>query len=111
METAAMEKYFSSQWTAAVERSKSSLDPDDLDTIESSRSWEDVEEHVLDGVSPSIALIRPVIGHLSIFADFFETKLGPDLDASFLCGTLACLLQASHTGRWHRGSRFAEQEN
>lgn len=105
------ELFFSSQWTTAIEKSKISLDPDDLETVETFRSWGDVQELVLDGVSPSIALIRPALGHLSIFADFFETKLGPDLDASFIWGALACLLQASNPGNWHWGSKFPTQLN
>jgi hypothetical protein len=67
------ELFFLSQWTTAIEKSKTSLDPDDLETVDSFRSWNNVQEHVLDGGSPSIALIRPALGHLSIFADFFET--------------------------------------
>ena len=82
-----------------------SLDLDDLETIGNYRSRDDVQERVLDGASPSITLIRPALGHLSTFADFFDTKLGLDLDASFIWGTLACLLQASHSGLWHEGSR------
>jgi hypothetical protein len=45
----------------AIERSKASLDPDDLETVEGFRSWGDVQKHVLDGISPSIALIRPAL--------------------------------------------------
>lgn len=84
------ELFFSSQWIRAIEKYKTLLDFDDLETVKIFRSWDDVQEHV-----PT--LIRPALGHLSIFTDFFETKLGSDLDASFLWGTLACLLQVSHS--------------
>lgn len=95
----------------AIERSKISLDPDDLETVESFKSWEEVQEHALDGVSPSIALFRPALGQLSIFTDFFETQLGSDLDASFLWGSLACLLKASYPGNWRLGSKILDQVN
>ncbi|KAK0609961.1 hypothetical protein B0T17DRAFT_593821 [Bombardia bombarda] len=44
---------------------------------------------------PPIALIQPALRHLHVFVQFFETKIGIDLDASFLWGIIACLLQIS----------------
>ena len=88
-----------------IETSRTSLDADDRETTGSYRSWDDVQERVVDGASLLITPIRPALGHLSTFADFFETKLGPDLDTSFIWGTLACLLKASQSGLWHQGSR------
>ena len=101
------ELFFSSHWLTTIENFKTSLDPDDLETVECFRSWNDVQENLLDGVPSSVALIRPALSHLSTFADFFVTKLGPDLDASFLWGTLACLLQASRPEDDHRDSRIS----
>ena len=81
-----------------IDTSRESLDPDDRETTDYHRSWDDVQERVLDGASLLITLIRPALGHFSTFADLFETKLGPDLDTSLIWGTLACLLKASHSG-------------
>ncbi|KID94053.1 pfs domain-containing protein, partial [Metarhizium majus ARSEF 297] len=93
METEALQQFFCREWAEAINRHRNLLDDDDRETVESFRSWHDVQRHVFDGVPPAIALIRPALGHLSIFAEFFETKLGQDLDASFVWGTLACLLK------------------
>ena len=90
------ELFFSSQWATAVEKHKSFLDPDDIETVETFKSWDDVQQKVLNGTSTTISAIRPSLGYFCNFTNFFEAKLGPKLDASFLWGILACLLQASH---------------
>lgn len=86
------ECFFSGEWADSIQRSRKGLDPDDLDAIKSFRSWADVQ-HVLKSDSPSVFRIKPALSHLHHFAGFFETKLGPQLDASFFWGTLGCLLQ------------------
>lgn len=81
-------------WATTVRRFKSSLDPDDRETVETSRTWECVV-HWLGSTSSSLTLIRPALGHLHVFVKFFQANLSPDLDVSYLWGSLVCLLQVS----------------
>lgn len=47
-----------------IQKSKKSLNPGDVKTVESFKSWDDVQKHILDGISPVIALIQPALSHL-----------------------------------------------
>ncbi|KAL3952370.1 hypothetical protein ACCO45_012313 [Purpureocillium lilacinum] len=94
MDTTALELFFASQWTSITERSKSSLDPDDLEMVEQFRTWTDAQRYVLNEQLPSITLLGPALGHLETFAQVFGTQLGRNLDVSFLWGSLTRLLQS-----------------
>ncbi|KAK0747419.1 pfs domain-containing protein [Apiosordaria backusii] len=95
METTRLEAFFSSTWLAATSKSSEGLDSDDQETLEEFKSWEDIQSRLISDLSPSISLVQPALGHLREFIQFFESKLGPKLDASIIWGTLACLLQIS----------------
>lgn len=89
------ESFFEANWARQIARCQASLDSDDLETTQRFTSWADIKEELLDSLPPSIILIQPSLRHLSHFFAFFETKLGPKLDASFLWGVIACLSQVS----------------
>lgn len=87
-----------------IERLKASLNFDDLEIVENFQSWDDVQNQILDGDASRIALLRPALGHLDVFVEYFESKLGANLNISYLWGSLACLLQVSIlsliSGQW-----------
>ncbi|KAJ2979535.1 hypothetical protein NUW58_g7177 [Xylaria curta] len=93
MDTAALEIFFTTQWNAAIARHRVSLDTDDLETIKNYTSWASIQSEILQDVPQSISLIQPALQHLSVFAEFFTTKLVEDLDTAFFWGALGCLLQ------------------
>ncbi len=87
------EAFFSEHWAATIKRCENSKswEPDDLEQIRNLRSWVDAQKYVFsedgkESVPSQIALIRQAMGHLSAFTTFFETKLGPRLDPSFIWG-------------------------
>ncbi|KAK8013187.1 NB-ARC and TPR domain protein [Apiospora marii] len=93
METSALEVFFSTEWKKTVDKLRNQLDPDDRSIVDQYRSWNTVQEYVLHDESPAITLIRPALGHLNNFTEFFHSKLGPTLDVAFLWGSLTCLLK------------------
>ncbi|KAG9250320.1 pfs domain-containing protein [Emericellopsis atlantica] len=93
METAELATFFEVNWSQEVSRCKASVDQDDLETIQRFKSWGDIKDELIGSFPPSIILIQPALRHFNDFFAFFETKLGPRLDASYLWGTIACLSQ------------------
>ncbi|KAH0553214.1 hypothetical protein GP486_006614, partial [Trichoglossum hirsutum] len=62
------ELFFSSQWTTAIERSKTSLDPDDLETVESFRSWNNLAAEDLE----TLGKIPRMVKSLALKAEAFN---------------------------------------
>lgn len=87
------EQHFRTTWTDIVKRSKSSLDPDDYETVDTFKTWEDLTQWLINSAPTSLSQIRLALNHLRTFAKFFELHLNPSLDASYLWGSLTCLLQ------------------
>ncbi|KAK1706800.1 hypothetical protein BDP67DRAFT_413557 [Colletotrichum lupini] len=88
------EPFFVTTWAASEKRLKALLDPDDLETVQAFPTRQSTIEWLLGPVhSPSLTLLRPSLSHLDAFAKFFETIVSSGLDASYLWGSLACLLQ------------------
>lgn len=82
-----------------MKRSKSALDPDDREIVETFQTWDSVLEWLLNGAPPSVKLIRPALSHLIAFPNFFLANIGQDIDVSYLWGSLACLLMVSIVSR------------
>ncbi|CAG9981265.1 unnamed protein product [Clonostachys byssicola] len=76
-----------------VKKSKSSLAPDDREIVELFDSWDKLLEWLLNTAPSSIRMIRPALGHLHTFTNFFHANIGQDLNVSHLWGLLVCLLQ------------------
>lgn len=93
------EQHFRTTWTDIVKRSKSSLDPDDYETVDTFKTWEDLTQWLINSAPTSLSQIRLALNHLRTFAKFFELHLNPSLDASYLWGSLTCLLQVSSPPR------------
>ncbi|KAI0435546.1 hypothetical protein F4803DRAFT_545208 [Xylaria telfairii] len=93
MDAAALEIFFTAQWSAAISRYRGSLDLDDLETIKIYQSWDNIQSNILNDVPQSISLIQPALEHLGVFTEFFRTKLAENLDTTFFWGGLGCLLQ------------------
>ncbi|KAI0171071.1 hypothetical protein BJ166DRAFT_211631 [Pestalotiopsis sp. NC0098] len=93
MDDADLEQFFTGSWSAVVKRSKASLDTDDRETVETFGSWDNVMSWLSGSAPPSVNLIRPALGHLHVFAEFFQSNLASSLDTSYLWGSLTCLLQ------------------
>lgn len=84
--------FFQANWNGHVRRLGDSLDSDDVETVQSFKSRAHVEI-LLRNLAPSIGLIQPAVRHLHSFVNFFETRLGSQLDASYFWGSIGCLLQ------------------
>ena len=93
---------FKGDWKQVVRTCKSTLQENDLATIEHYKSWERARNFITRSPSYSIRKTRASIAHFRPFVDYFEQELAPGLDAAFLWGCLACLLQVCHvkTARW-----------
>ncbi|KAI1655692.1 hypothetical protein F4813DRAFT_366895 [Daldinia decipiens] len=63
--------------------------------IETFQTWESVAEWFLRDAPPPLTLTRPALGHLHVFVEFFQGNIVPNIDISYLCGSLVCLLQVS----------------
>ncbi|KAL9103558.1 MAG: hypothetical protein Q9163_001396 [Psora crenata] len=72
METAALEIFLLSQWTTVIERSKMSLDLDDLETIDNYRSWEDVQERLVAEDPETLGKIPRMVKSLAHKAEAFN---------------------------------------
>jgi hypothetical protein len=83
---ASWEIFFATQWSAAISRYRASLDLDDVETIKNYNSLDSIQSDVLDGVPQSISLVQPALEHLSVFTEFFRTKLVANLDKTFFWG-------------------------
>ncbi|KAJ5184902.1 hypothetical protein N7472_009742 [Penicillium cf. griseofulvum] len=62
--------------------------PDDRETVETFKTCENAVEWLLGSTSPSLTLIRPALGHLHVFAKFFQVNLAADLNVLYLWGSL-----------------------
>lgn len=51
------------------------------------------EGNVNFNVPYQVAGIKPTLGHINHFTEFFDSNLGPDLDSSFLWGSIGILLR------------------
>lgn len=78
-----------------VKKTKSSLAPDDREIVELFDSWDKLLEWLLNAAPSSMRMIRPALGHLLTFVNFFRANVGQGLDVSYLWGSLVCLLQVS----------------
>ncbi|KAI0893451.1 pfs domain-containing protein [Annulohypoxylon nitens] len=92
MDQGELEQLFKTTWAVTIKRSESSLDLDDRETIDTFRTWEDLTQWLISAPSPLVQ-IRLALNHLKVFAMFFEVQVNPDPDASYLWGSLTCLLQ------------------
>lgn len=72
---------------------RTSLDPDDLETIKNYESWDRIKSNILNDVPQSISLIQPALEHLCVFTEFIRTKLAANLDTTLFWGGIGCLVQ------------------
>ncbi|CAG9956535.1 unnamed protein product, partial [Clonostachys rosea f. rosea IK726] len=93
MDAEELDRFCTASWAAMVKKSKSSLAPDDREMAELFDSWDKLLEWLLNTAPSSIRMIRPALGHLLTFTNFFHANIGQDLDVSHLWGSLVCLLQ------------------
>ncbi|KAH8703633.1 pfs domain-containing protein [Talaromyces proteolyticus] len=84
---------FLKQWTTLIEKSRESLDYDDLERVEEIKPWDDLQKLIYDSEVLSTARIQSELDDFRIFVEFFETKLETKLDTTFLWATLTHLLQ------------------
>ncbi|KAI0545208.1 pfs domain-containing protein [Xylaria curta] len=94
-----LEDLFSTQWEGIIEKSRLSLEPNDLHSLDALVSWDAVRMVILDlpgeNLSSEFALAKPSLGHLSSFTHIFETELSPKLSSSFLWGVIGILIQVA----------------
>ncbi|PVH79292.1 hypothetical protein DL98DRAFT_655534 [Cadophora sp. DSE1049] len=92
-----LEQFFKTTWESTVEKSKSSLDKDDQDTIDDFKTWEKLEKWLHNNTHSPITMIRPALSHLNVIVKLILTNLAPFVDAPFFWGSLACLLDLVST--------------
>ncbi|KAK7433063.1 hypothetical protein QQZ08_000536 [Neonectria magnoliae] len=83
MDTTELEQFFTTTWAEAIKKHKSSPEYRDSETVNDFTTWESAVIW-LHRVGGTVALIRPALGHLNMFARFFQANLAPSLDASYL---------------------------
>ncbi|KAK8108993.1 hypothetical protein PG984_014794 [Apiospora sp. TS-2023a] len=88
-----LKQFFVVTWDTTVNYSMSSLEQGDKETVDSFPTSDKVVDWVFRRAPPSITLLRPALGHLQGFVRYFESNVAEGLDASYLWGSLACLLK------------------
>ncbi|QKX54573.1 uncharacterized protein TRUGW13939_01660 [Talaromyces rugulosus] len=84
---------FLNTWTDAINTLRESLERHDMESVERYTSWNDLQSILVGSHMTSISPETHALDPLKAFFEFFETRLGTNLDTNFLWGALTHLLR------------------